>query len=131
MSNKHSKEEKKLKEMYDKLMNYEQALHERNQKRIKIGILCIYIIPALFLFLLFITGGSSSKIIFLVLWITSLFCIAVYLIGVEYIDYNLQEKIREIQGESDSEYEGLIDIEEVENKVTDAIEKIEAKGGKH
>lgn len=124
MNKKKTNDEKKLKEMYEKLISYEHMLHEQNQKRIKVGILCIYIIPALFLFLLFITGSSSSKIIFLVLWIASLFIIAVYLICVEYIDYNLQEKINEIQGNDESEIESLIDIDEV-------VEKIEARGGKH
>ena len=39
---------------------------------------------------LFIT--DSSKIIFLVLWIASLFGIAIYLIGVEYVDYKSRKK---------------------------------------
>lgn len=124
-----NKENEHLKEMYDKLMNYEQMLHEKNQKRIKVGIMCIYIIPAFFLLLLFLTGGSSSKIIFLVLWIASLFIIAIYLICVEYIDYNLQEKMNEIQGQDSSQINSLIDIETVEKRVSTVVEKIEAKGG--
>lgn len=123
-------ENKKLKQMYDKLVDYERLMHERNQRRIKIGIKCIFIIPALFLFLLFVTEGDSSKIIFLVLWITSLFAIAVYLIGIEYIDYSLQKKMHEIHGDGDVEVEGLIDIEDVEKRVNEAVEKIEARGGK-
>ena len=38
-------EDKKLREMYDKLVGYEKTIHEQNQKRIKIGLRCIYIIP--------------------------------------------------------------------------------------
>lgn len=37
--------------------------------------------------------------IFLILWIVSLFAISIYLITVEYMDYNLQEKIMELKGE--------------------------------
>ena len=37
-------EDKKFQEMYEKLMDYESSLHEINQKRIKIGLRCIYII---------------------------------------------------------------------------------------
>ncbi len=116
-------ENKKFQEMYEKLMDYESSLHEINQKRIKIGLRCIYIIPLIFLVLLFIT--DSSKIIFLVLWIASLFGIAIYLIGVEYVDYKLQEKMNEIGGKNDIEPESLIKIEQVSQKVAGVVGKIE------
>ena len=116
-------EDKKFQEMYEKLMDYESSLHEINQKRIKIGLRCIYIIPLIFLVLLFIT--DSSKIIFLVLWIASLFGIAIYLIGVEYVDYKLQEKMNEIVGKNDIEPESLIKIEQVSQKVAGVVGKIE------
>lgn len=48
----------------------------------------------IFLFLLFWT--ESNKVVFLILWIVSLFLLAAYLILVEYMDYNLQEKLSEI-----------------------------------
>lgn len=108
-------EDKKFQEMYEKLMDYESSLHEINQKR--------NIIPLIFLVLLFIT--DSSKIIFLVLWIASLFGIAIYLIGVEYVDYKLQEKMNEIGGKNDIEPESLIKIEQVSQKVAGVVGKIE------
>lgn len=129
------KEEKKLKEdnkyqeMYNKLMNYENELHIRNQKRIKIGLRCIWTIPALFLFLLFVT--ESSKVIFLVLWIVSLFAIAVYLIYVEYMDYKLQEKINYLSGENNEDVDSLIDVAAVEGRARafkkNAEERIETR----
>ena len=87
------KQKKDVQQMYDRLMEYERQQHESNQKKIKVGIRLLWIIPLIFLALLFIT--DSSKPIFLVLWIVSLFVIAVYLIMVEYADYNLQEKMNE------------------------------------
>ena len=47
-------DDKRLREMYDKLVGYEKTIHEQNQKRIKIGLRCIYIIPLFFLVLLMI-----------------------------------------------------------------------------
>lgn len=122
-------DQKQLQKMYDMVMDYEEMIHQQNQKRIKNGLRCIYIIPAVFLFLMFATG--SSKVIFLVLWIVSLFVIAVYLIYVEYIDYNLQEKMHEIKGdEIDTKIDTLIDLPEpVENKVTEVVEKLDSIGG--
>ena len=89
--------ERDYEETFQKVLNYEQALHEKNRKRIKIGLKCIWIVPLFFLALLFMTG--SNKVIFLILWIVSLFALSIYLIVVEYMDYNLQEKIMELKGE--------------------------------
>lgn len=89
--------ERDYEEIFQKVMDYEQALHEKNLTRIKIELKCIWIVPLIFLILLFLTG--SNKVIFLILWIVSLFAISIYLITVEYMDYNLQEKIMELKGE--------------------------------
>ena len=74
-------DDKRLREMYNKLVGYEKTIHEQNQKRIKIGLRCIYIIPLFFLVLLMIVP-DSSKLIFLVLWIVCLLssCRAEYII---------------------------------------------------
>ena len=50
----------------------------------------------IFLALMFIT--DSNKVIWLILWIVSLFAISSYLIVVEYGDYNLQHRINSITG---------------------------------
>ena len=67
------------------------AIHEKNRKRIKTGMICMFVIPVVFLILLFTM--QSSKIVYLVLWIVSLFILCGYLIAVEYSDYSLQEKL--------------------------------------
>lgn len=116
-------DDKRLSEMYDKLVGYEKTIHEQNQKRIKIGLRCIYIIPLFFLVLLMIVP-DSSKIIFLVLWIVSLFAIAVYLIGVEYVDYKLQEKMNEISG---CDAQSVSPVVQIEDRVQEIAERVEQK----
>ena len=116
-------DDKRLREMYDKLVGYEKTIHEQNQKRIKIGLRCIYIIPLFFFFLLMIVP-DSSKIIFLVLWIVSLFAIAVYLIGVEYVDYKLQEKMNEISG---CDAQSVSPVVQIEDRVQEIAERVEQK----
>ena len=54
--------ERNYEEIFQKVLDYEQALHEKNRKRIKIGLKCIWIVPLFFLALLFLTG--SNKVIF-------------------------------------------------------------------
>ena len=116
-------DDKRLREMYDKLVGYEKTIHEQNQKRIKIGLRCIYIIPLFFLVLLMIVP-DSSKIIFLVLWIVSLFAIAVYLIGVEYVDYKLQEMMNEISG---CDAQSVSPVVQIEDRVQEIAERVEQK----
>lgn len=117
--------DKRLREMYDKLVGYEKTIHEQNQKRIKIGLRCIYIIPLFFLVLLMIVP-DSSKLIFLVLWIVSLFAIAVYLIGVEYVDYKLQEKMNEISGR-DAQCMSVSPVVQIDDRVQEIAERVEQR----
>ena len=114
----------KYEEMYEKLVFYEQKIHETNQKRISIGLKCIIIIPLIFLFLLFWT--ESNKVVFLILWIVSLFAIATYLILTEYADYNLQERLSEIINEK-REPEALLgqEITEMSANLKNVIQKID------
>ena len=60
----------KYKEMYRKFVDYQQQLHEENQKRIRIGLKVNVLLPLLFLILSF--AISEGKLIFLILWIISL-----------------------------------------------------------
>ena len=39
---------------------------------------------------------ESSKVVFLVLWIVSLFGLCIYLVAVEYMDYKMQLKLEEL-----------------------------------
>ena len=118
-------EKDKYEAIYEKVLDYEQQLHLKNQKRIKIGLKCLWIIPLIFLFFLFWT--DSNKVVFLILWIVSLFVLAAYLTVVEYMDFNLQERLRELVDEKDREVDTLIgkEFEQVENNLTTMIQKID------
>lgn len=117
-------EDNKYKKAYDMVIDYEGKIHEKNQKRISVGLKCILIIPLIFLALLFWT--NSSKIIFLILWIVSVFVLAVYLITIEYMDYNLMERMAKLHGEEGemNEYK-LIENDILENRIQGVLEKIE------
>lgn len=90
----------KYKEMYDKFINYEQNLHQQNQKRIRVGLKINIILPLFFLILSF--AISEGKLVFLFLWIISLFGIATYLIYVEYSDYKMLEQLKELGVDEDA-----------------------------
>ena len=103
------------------VLAFRDNAHAENVRKLKAGIKCIFTVPAAFLILLFLTG--SSKIIFLVLWIASLFIIAAYLIHVEYSDYKIQEMVNSLQ-DLGSDIDGLIDIDSIYTKVSAPKKKL-------
>ena len=88
----------------DMIKDYYYREHKRNKDRI----------PIIFLTLLFVV--NSSKVIFLVMWIASLFIISGYLIAIEYKDYNMTENLKDIVG---NEYDdSLIDTAKAISDIT-------------
>ena len=111
---------------FEKIMEYEKKIHEKNQQRIKIGIRLVIIIPLIFLAVMF--KLDSSKVVFLVLWIVSLFAISLYLIVVEYMDYQMQEKLKELGiKEEDADIKRLINDNLVVEKVIESTGLLEDK----
>lgn len=98
----------------DMIKDYYYREHKRNKDRIKYGIIAMLVIPIIFLTLLFVV--NSSKVIFLVMWIASLFIISGYLIAIEYKDYNMTENLKDIVG---NEYDdSLIDTAKAKSDIT-------------
>lgn len=120
----------KYRKAYNMVIEYEKEAHRKNQKRIAVGLKLIIIIPLIFLALLFFTG--SSKVIFLILWIVSLFILAAYLITVEYMDYNLMERMAKLRGQDeDMENYDLIGNDAIENRIRDVLDKIDGTEARH
>ena len=103
--------------LYGMLAEYAEEIHKKNQRRIKIGMKCLLIIPMIFLVLLMLT--DSSKIVFLILWIVSLFILAGYLIFIEYSD--------EISHREEAERDALIGggIAQVEERLMTVIQNVD------
>lgn len=87
-------DEKKYSQLYQALLQEVLQFHSGNQRRIRKGMLSLPLVPLAFLVLLFLSDGS--RVIFLLLWIVSMFGIAAYLIAVEYVDYEMQNKVKKI-----------------------------------
>lgn len=100
--------------IYNQFMDYEAKLHEKNQRKIRVGLKVNILLPLVFLLLCFLL--PNTKFLFLMLWIVSLFGIAFYLIYVEYTDYKMLEKMKEF---------GVIDEATNRNLVGDQVEQVE------
>lgn len=120
-----NKNEIKYEELYDRFMDYQTKVHEANQKRIRLGLKVNIFFPLIFLTLCFLTDGS--KLIFLILWIVSLFGIAFYLMYVEYSDDKLQRQMKAfgLGGNGDMEDESSLISFGVENTETKALRHME------
>lgn len=105
-----------------RLVAYYAAIHEKNRKRIKTGMICMFVIPVVFLILLFTM--QSSKIVYLVLWIASLFILCGYLIAVEYSDYSLQEKLEALGVDEHSVDGSLIGPDVLEKDIQSMKERM-------
>ncbi len=118
-------EAEKYKALYEKYIKYENKTHEKNQAKIKNGLKVNILLPLVFLIISFAT--NSSKLIFLILWIASLFGIAFYLMYVEYSDYKMQKLLASL--EAGDELDSLIGSNAVvfEEVVTDKIDEIDEK----
>ena len=104
-------DEKKYSQLYQALLQEVLQFHSGNQRRIRKGMLSLLLVPLAFLVLLFLSDGS--RVIFLLLWIVSMFGIAAYLIAVEYADYELQKKLEDITQMEQESMGALLELPEL------------------
>lgn len=103
--------ERDYQELYDRLLEEVGALHRANQRRIRSGMWALLAVTVGLMILMFLAGGN--KVFTLMLWILSMFAVAAYLIAVEYMDYELQKKLRDIARLEESAFDGLMDVPEL------------------
>ena len=107
----------KKQELYEKFIELQQEVHIKNQKKIRVGLKINILLPLIFLVISFVT--DRSKLVFLVLWIVSLFGIAFYLLYVEYMDFKIQEQLKELGIMDDKEETQALIGHEVVSSIDD------------
>ena len=96
--------------MYQRLLGEVSDLRQGNRRRIRKGLWALIGVTVGLLALVFIS--QSSKVIFLLLWIVSMFGVAAYLIGVEYMDYQMQHKVGQIANMREGELREILTLPE-------------------
>lgn len=109
--------------LYDRLVDEVKTLYYANQVRIHKGLWALIISTVLFLTIMFITNGS--KVIFLLMWIATMFAVAAYLIAVEYLNFELKRKVEEITRREQDFGEETADIV-VRQRLAETINELEA-----
>ncbi len=110
-------------------METSAAKFEKNFEKLKFaGIALIILLPLVFLVLMF---NVNSKMVFLILWISSIVAVVLYLIIIEFIHDNMQRKLR-FAGKSREEILGSMNgkglISELREKVRASILPGEKEG---
>lgn len=103
--------ERDYQKLYDRLLEEVGALHRANQHRIRSGLRALLAVTVGLILLMFLADGN--KVFTLMLWILSMFAVAAYLIAVEYMDYELQKKLRDIAQLQEGVFDGLIELPEL------------------
>ena len=103
--------ERDYQKLYDRLLEEVGALHRANQHRIHSGLRALLAVTVGLMLLMFLADGN--KVFTLMLWILSMFAVAAYLIAVEYMDYELQKKLRDIAQLQEDVFDGLIELPEL------------------
>lgn len=73
---------------------FAENMHTKNQHKKKICLRCMMIIPLVFMVLMFTM--DTAKVVYLLLWVISLFIFCAYLIIIDYIDDKLARKLNEL-----------------------------------
>ena len=85
---------RKYEELYTELLGRGEMLHQSNKKRIRRGIIILIILPFVLEFIRWMT--DSDKVVFLIIWIIIMFVLSAYLISIEYLDYTVEETLRDV-----------------------------------
>lgn len=79
----------------DQLIQFAEKSHELNRRRMKNGVIWLFVLPVLLYIVRVMT--DSSKIAFLIIWILGMFIISAFLVLVAYTDNDLQENLHKLQ----------------------------------
>lgn len=94
--------------LYGKLLMYAEQLHQDNKRRIRHGLISLFVIPFVLLVIMLLT--DSSRIVFLLIWIFCMFIVAAFLIFIAYFDNQLQATLNELSRCELGEFDSLINV---------------------
>ena len=120
------KKNNKYEKVYSELLEFIINLHEKNKKRIKYGKVFLGLLPIILILVRALTDGD--KIVFLIIWIIIMFLTAAYLIGIEYLDDTIKEKLMGIT-DQEVELDGLHEDPKLKEKMKEFHKNLKSKGG--
>ncbi len=114
--------------LYGKLLMYAEQLHQDNKRRIRHGLISLFVIPFVLLIVMLLT--DSSRIVFLLIWIFCMFIVAAFLIFIAYFDNQLQATLNELSRCELGEFDSLINVNVKRRPLRHELRRSDEEGGK-
>lgn len=114
--------------LYGKLLMYAEQLHQGNKRRIRHGLISLFVIPFVLLVIMLLT--DSSRIVFLLVWIFCMFIVAAFLIFIAYFDNQLQATLNELSRCELGEFDSLINVNVKRRPLRHELRRSDEEGGK-
>lgn len=100
-----NKQDNRYEVLYNRLLERGMTLHKSNKKRIRTGLIFLFVFSVLMIIIRMIT--NSDRVVFLILWVVGMFIASIYLISVEYIDDSIQKTLEEVS-EREADFDDLL-----------------------
>ena len=114
--------------LYGKLLMYAEQRHQDNKRRIRHGLISLFVIPFVLLVIMLLT--DSSRIVFLLIWIFCMFIVAAFLIFIAYFDNQLQATLNELSRCELGEFDSLINVNVKRRPLRHELRRSDEEGGK-
>ncbi len=114
--------------LYGKLLMYAEQRHQDNKRRIRHGLISLFVIPFVLLVIMLLT--DSSRIVFLLIWIFCMFIVAAFLIFIAYFDNQLQATLNELSRCELGEFDSLINVNVKRRPLRHELRRSDEEGGR-
>ena len=112
-------QDNRYEQLYEELRSHAVSVHQRNKNMIKYGSIGLIVLPIVLFIVRWLT--DSDKMVFLLLWIFSLFALAAFLIGVEYLDSSIQKTLKEMTNREEEFDDLLTPHKQIPGKIKERV----------
>ena len=112
-------QDNRYEQLYEELRSRAVSVHQRNKNMIKYGSIGLIVLPVVLFIVRWLT--DSDKMVFLLLWIFSLFALAAFLIGVEYLDSSIQKTLKEMTNREEKFDDLLTPQKQIPRKIKEHV----------
>lgn len=116
------KQDRHYEDLYRRLRERGETMHMNNKKRIRIGLIVLALLPAILILIRWAT--DSDRVVFLIIWVLCMFAACIYLISIEFIDYQLQKTLEEVTEREADMGRLIIGTEQIGEKIVERHERI-------
>ncbi|MBQ6314935.1 MAG: hypothetical protein IJI11_04960 [Mogibacterium sp.] len=108
--------------LYSQLYDRAEQLHESNKRRIRRGMIGLIVLPVVLGAIRAMTG--SDRVVFLIIWVISMFILCAYLITVEYLDDSIKKTLEDMTSQEAEFDELFVHPERIQGRLRERINEI-------